>query len=114
MPPKQKSNLTKIREMLQKLRNETEPYIGIHAVIALMYVAESMPDGMNQRDLAEKVGVSNAAIDRIMDQLGEWKDEGVPGLRLIEEFTPKEDRRKSILILSKKGEKFLREISEMV
>lgn len=105
--------LPRVREVLERLRSGTEPYIGLHAIVALMLVAESMPEGIGQKELQVQAGVSKSAIDRITDQLGEWKDEGVPGLQLIEEFTPPEDRRKSVFRLSKKGEKLMREVASI-
>lgn len=105
--------LPRVREVLEKLRSGTEPYIGLHAVVALMLIAEAMPDGIGQKELEQQAGVSKSAIDRITDQLGEWKDEGVPGLRLIEESVSPQDRRKSVLRLSKKGEKLMRELAEI-
>lgn len=65
-------------------------------------------------ELAEKMGVSNAAVSRNLSKLARWQKMGKPGLDLVERVENPANRREKNVSITKKGERFAQRLEKLL
>ena len=82
-----------------------------HAYVFLLVALE---EGCGVQEYAERAGVTQTVMTRILLALGPRGQKGAPGCGLVQQATDTEDFRKRQTFLTAKGEALLREIVRLI
>jgi len=83
------------------------------AVAVFLCVAKS-PMPIRMSAVAEEIGLAQSSISRNVALLSEWTRHQVKGQGLLEAYEDPMERRRKLVRLTKKGEKFAKSISELL
>lgn len=103
----EKSALTSLRGVLAHVR-EVDPEMPAQTLLTLLEVADK--PGITMRDLQDRLGLSSAAVSRIISRLSEWEKHEVPGLNYVDRRSNPVDRRYQIVEPTAKGLSFIRKV----
>lgn len=100
-------SLRKMVRALEQFR-AIDPEMQVATILALLY--PSLEEGMYQKKLEEKLGVSNAAASRNVSYWSKWKRHEVAGQDFMTNDPDPRDRRFRILELTNKGKAFIHQL----
>lgn len=103
--------LAKMVDALNKLR-ELNPEMPAQTALSLIYIATGKAQTVTE--LQKRLGVSLAGASRNVYILSAVKEKNQPGLGVVEQTIDPMDRRYKRLSLTKKGERFMQELLEVL
>lgn len=103
--------ITRVLLALEELR-KLDPELPIQQAVAFLVIARQ--EGIPQKKVAELVGVSKSAAQRIFDKLSDRGTNGKPGLGLIEVWPGSFDRRETEARLTPKGRRLLASLENII
>ncbi len=96
-------------DTLQLVREELDPEMQLQTLLTLL-VVDTQP-GITMKDAMKKIGISQSSISRNTSILGRLYVKGQTGLDLVAAVEDPMERRRKIMRLTPKGEKFMQELS---
>jgi DNA-binding MarR family transcriptional regulator len=81
---------------------------------AYAFLLVAMEEGRGVQEYAERAGVIQSVMTRILSALGRHRQKGAPGYGLVHQATDTEDLRKRQTFLTAKGEALMREIVRVI
>jgi DNA-binding MarR family transcriptional regulator len=88
------------------------PIMPMQQAYAFLLVA--MEEGRGVQEYAERAGVTQPVMTRILLALGRHRQKGAPGYGLVHQATDTQDLRKRQTFLTAKGEALMREIVRLI
>jgi DNA-binding MarR family transcriptional regulator len=88
------------------------PTMPMQQVYAFLLVA--MEEGRGVQEYAERAGVTQPVMTRILHALGRHRQKGAPGYGLVHQATDTRDLRKRQTFLTAKGEALVRQIVRLI
>ena len=89
-----------------------EPIMPMQQAYAFLLVA--IEEGRGVQEYAERAGVTQPVMTRILLALGRHRQKGAAGYGLVQQVTDTEDSRKRQTFLTAKGEALIREILRLI
>jgi DNA-binding MarR family transcriptional regulator len=81
---------------------------------AYAFLLVAMEEGCGVQEYAERAGVTQPVMTRILLALGQHRQKGAPGYGLVHQATDTHDLRKRQTFLTPKGKALMREIVRMI
>jgi DNA-binding MarR family transcriptional regulator len=103
----EKSTLGGLRAVLTVAR-EVDPEMPAQTLLTMLEVAYD-PD-ISMADLQQRMGLSSAAMSRIISRLSEWEKHEVPGLNYVVSRKAPTDRRFVLVTPTPRGLTFVRKL----
>lgn len=100
------SESTILLDVLRRIQ-KVDPEFPIQYIICLMEISENQ--GCSITNLADRCGMALSTVSRIVGALSDYRQRGEP-YRFIETRTSQIERRKKELYLTKRGDKFLKDM----
>jgi DNA-binding MarR family transcriptional regulator len=89
--------------LLEEFR-KLDPEMPIHFVRGFIEIARR--PGLTMRDLGTSLGISQSSTSRMVQALSKWHRLNKPGHALVEAHEDPAERRRKIITLTPKGERF--------
>jgi DNA-binding MarR family transcriptional regulator len=81
---------------------------------AYAFLLVAMEEGRGVQEYAERAGVTQSVMTRILFALGRHRQKGAPGYGLVHQATDTQDLRKRRTFLTAKGHALVREIARLI
>ena len=94
-----------MRELDQEIQAQT---------IAVFLVVAKSPLPIKMQDIGKELGLAQSSVSRNVAYLGDWSRHKVKGHGLIEAYEDPMERRRKLVKLTKKGERFATSLYETI
>lgn len=99
-------------DVLEVIRRDVDDIIPAQQIAVLLVIA--LEPGQSQREVGEKVGLSQSSVSRNIDALSQQHRQGKPGHNLVVRRPDPMERRRQNLYLSAKGERLVKRITDLI
>jgi DNA-binding MarR family transcriptional regulator len=97
--------------VLEELR-KLDPEMPVQQAVALLVIAGD--EGLTQKKVAERIGMSKSSAQRIFDKLSDKGINGRPGLDVIRVEPGRMDRRETEAWLTPKGRRVIASLENII
>lgn len=108
----QQKNIEQILKLVEKFR-ELDAEIQTQTVAVFLVVAKH-PLPIKMQDIAEELGLAQSSVSRNVAWLGSWSRHHKKGQELLEAYEDPMERRRKLVRLTAKGERFAKSLSALI
>jgi DNA-binding MarR family transcriptional regulator len=106
----QKDTALLLIDVLQEVREKVDPEMQLQTLVALLTTAAE--PGITMKDLSQLRGISQSAMSRNVDTLGQGFQRDGKGLGLLIAREDPTERRRKVLQLTPKGERLMGDLTD--